>query len=322
MLWTDRPFISAADMVAVDSEVPAFAQADRIVIGGANGLISQVIQECGVELLSIMQSPGCIGVPTGVPAAHMSALLVGSPANTVRVQLAQVVVSDPRPNYWSPVQRWVIYRTLARFYERIVQSQGADRIQAKWKNTMSNLELNYQPFLFNNGIPAVSNPFPCPGASGEIDTGSFTADDVTLIDGGSSTTDQQLAVAVSWIGADWVSEEERHNAESALSEPVRITVPAGKGLQVSIARLQPVTDMNYGLKYLGGYKPLTAVGWNVWVGKQGMEKLDRLWLQQSAIPLSIKEITLPDPVIPGTYADHQGQVATISMSVQRVFMRG
>jgi hypothetical protein len=318
MLWTDRPFITAADLISVDSEVPSFTQAERILLGGPKGLISQVIQECGVELMSIMQSPGCVAAPTGVPAAHMSALLIGTAANSVRVQLGQVVVSDPRPDHWSPLQRWVLYRALARFYERIIQSQGADRIQAKWKNTMDNLELQYQPFLFNNGIPAVSNPFPCPGAIGELDTGTFTTDDVTIV-AGNSTQAQQLAVAVSWIGSDWVSESERHNAESALSVPVQIILPPASGLQVSIAHLQPQTDMNYGLKYLGAYTPITAVGWNVWVGPQ---RRGRLWLQQAAIPLTTTSITLPDLTIPGLYADHQGQVATIAMSVQRVFMRG
>jgi hypothetical protein len=319
MLWTDRLFVTANDLISVDSEVPAFGQAERIVLGGPKGLISQVIQECGVELMSLMQSPGCVAAPTGVPAAHMQALLIGTAANTVRVQLGQVVVSDPRPNHWSPLQRWVIYKILARFYERIIQTQGADRIQAKWKNTMESLDLQYQPFLFNNGIPAVSNPLPCPGATGEVDTGSFTVDDVTVVDGGSSTDPQQLLVAVSWIGPEWVSPADRKNSESALSEGVQVNLQAGKGLTVSIANLLPPATMNLGLQYLGAYTPLIPVGWNLWVGPQ---RRGKMWLQQAAIPLDTKETTLLDIQIPGSYAEHTGQAATIAMSIQRIFQRG
>ena len=320
MLWTDRLFITPADLIALDSEVPAFAQAERVVLGGPKGLISQTIQECGAELMSLMQSPGYISVPTGVPAGHMQALLYGTAQNTVRVQLGQIVVSDPRPDHWSPLQRWVLYRTLARFYERIIQTQGADRIQAKWKNVMDNLELQYQPFLFNNGIPAVSNPFPCPGATGELDTGSFTSDNVT-VDDGTSTEAQQLVVAVSWIGADWKGPEpqNRHNAESALSQLVEVDLPVGKTLTISIATLQPPSQMNEGLKHLGGYTPITPVGWNVWVGPQHR---GRMWLQQSAIPFDTKSVTLDAIQIPAAFAEHQGQVATIAMTVQRIFMRG
>lgn len=318
MLWTDRQFVTPADLFSVDSEVPAFTQAERISLNGPNGLISQVIQECGVELQSIMQSPGCVAAATGVPTAHMQAIFYGTSSNTVRVQLGQIVVSDPRPDYWSAIKRWVVYRVLARFYERIIATQGADRIQAKLKNTMSNLDLQYQPFLFNTGIPAVSNPLPCPGATGEIDTGTFTAADVSTIPG-SSTEPQQLQVAVSWIGPEWVSQQERHNSESALSEPVQILLPAGSGLKVSIANLQPVTQMNYGLQHLGSYTPIVPVAWNLWVGPQHR---GRMWLQQGNIPLTTKEVSLSDLIIPGTYADHQGQVATFAMSVQRVFMRG
>ena len=317
MLWTDRDFISVADLLAADSSAARIASVETIVLDGETGVIRQQIGEAGADLLVLLQQYQTSFTPLGITSAHMQAVLGPYSQVNARAALSQIVVSDARPGYWSPIKRWVLYRVLGALYQQASERQEGDRYGRMWARTAADVETRYQPFLFTSGLPVVVNPIACPGAEAEPGSGVWNASALSAIDGGSGIADQPLQVALSFVGSPDLSAL-APNSESALSRGVAFTLPIGKQLIVSRAGVNPIQTQPPSTIHQAVYYPRVATGWNVYVaGADGV-----FWLQTAQpLPLATMSVTLSVIANSGVQAG-TGQIPDAALTMQRVMFRG
>jgi hypothetical protein len=305
MLWTDRDFILPGELDMVDGEATAVARVESISLTGPDGVIHQAIEETGLELKHLVQSVPIVSTASDVPVSHQ--LAVSGYTMGSRLNLGQVIVSDPRRAYWSPLKRWVLYRALAFLYRHAMDRVDVDRYANKWDRFNRETDSKYQPFVIATGIPMILSPISCPGASHELNTGTWHASAITAVPGPASSP-LDVRVAVSYVTSAYAAPGSENNSESGLSETLPFTIPASSLLSVSIQDLKPIPSQK-------------VTGWNLWIGASSYST--PLWLQtMQPIPIDTKTVVLTGPpVIPGVHAEHTGQTADYSVTCQRLLYR-
>ena len=277
MLYTDAEFISLADLQAVDSEIQLVATAEKMTV---SNVVAQGSQEAGQKLLSRIQSAGGFyGATAELSWNHLAAVYGGSfSGNMPRVQLGQVVVTDPRGGYSSVVKLFVMYSILDLFYREVSNRMGgkADRYQSKRDSYRAALRDTYWPMLQAHGLPIVWMRMPCPAAVHENNSGTMATPAATGT--GSTALAGDYDVAITWTGANYVSPLKNMNEESGPGATQTITsLTLGQFIHLDISGLNPPaqTAVNPVPVSYAGYAPvIIATGWNVYAGpRNGVLKL-------------------------------------------------
>jgi hypothetical protein len=314
--------MSVLDLISIDPEVGKIAMTESIRLDGSEGMIRRGLSETALELSSVLQSFGNLFSPASgeIPYGHMTAVRntgVAQLYSQQRAHFSQIVVSGIYNGESSPLKQYVAYAVLAYFYRAAVERKTVDRYQVKLDRLQRDIEFKYLPFLMNTGMPVVNQPLACPGAKLEPGAGVWSAANISSVSGGTDAA-ADYDVAVSYTGRSYVSQSDRKNAESALSEIIRFSLPINSRLAVSIASLTPPTATQpTSSNQLGGYTRLAATGWNIWVGTAG----GTLYLQQ-ANPIATASFTFDAaPVLSGPVS-HDGQDPDGRMIIGRALFRG
>lgn len=322
MLWTDRDFITGADLITLDREVQDVASAEGIALDDpATGIIHRALEEAGDSIMKQQQAFGGYLSSQTVSSNHNNAVMnIGLPSvNHPRVLLNQVVVSGVIANQWTALKRWAAYWALVVFFRDASNRTLNDRYKDKAAGYKKELHTTYWDAVRSVGLPIVRQPFPCPGAVYEPLSGVWGDDNVPLV-AGAGTATVAYDVAISWVdNTAYVSPALPGQAESACSDVVTMTPTPGNVLSVNIASLTPPT---------GAQHPSTvpmalvayckASGWNVYAGLTG----GPLYLQNaSPIPVGTHTFTFPgDPLVTGHVAT-TGQFADFFFTFQNVLQR-
>ncbi len=319
MLWTDNRFVTNIDMMDVDPEVDDVATQNSIVINGAAGTVQKTIEECGILMLAQMQRFGGFLSSGMVSANHLAAVFnTGGPGvNRTRILLNQIVAFDPMIPV---VKQWVLYKCLERFYRAAVNRTLEDRYRSKMDMYIREIRQVYWPNVKNVGLPMVYRPMPAPASTLLRNPGTWTTSNVSSVTQ-AGPAGGAFDIAVTYVDQTFYRTPVlKNNSEGFISARVAITVPSGKVLSVSIATLRPPdgtadpADVCLALT-----TPLTATGWNVYVGTVGGD----LYLQ-NATPIAIATTShqLPlDPVLSGHVSDF-GQFPDAYYTVQDLLQRG
>jgi hypothetical protein len=308
MLWVDDDFVTIADLQSMDPEVPDVAQTEGIVLEGSAGVIRRAKEDAQATLSRFMSFGGLsasdltvrdVNIPTGISELKYN-----------YAGFAQLVVSGEAEDNWSTLKRWVVARTLLRFY-RAATNKNADRYSDRFEALQDAIREDYWPSLKRRGLPILFNPLPAPGAIMER-AGTFAAANVTLVSGGGASTDE-FEFAITWVGSRYVSPADKRNSESYRSARVKATMEAAKVANVSILGLTAPDGVQPEFTRSScRYTPAVTVGWNVWAGE-----VDGPLYRQNAtvIPIATTDFDLPDdPVLSGEQLD-MGQFEDIILEV-------
>lgn len=320
MLWTDRDWITPADLYALDREIYDIASAEELVLRDREGSIHQGIAEASVELNTILQVYNGEFALGGVSGGHLAAVRnVGVTGfyQTPRLHLSQIVVSSDRPDMPSALRRWAQYSVLAYIYRQASLTKLDDRHQQKLDVALDMISRRWKPYLYAEGVPAIVSPLAAPGALWERGTGTWDHSCITTAAGGAAS-EMEVDIAISFTGEDYVDQDDQGNAESAISEPVRVVIPASEQVTIDITTLTPLDTQPKQTAYTLQYTPLTTTGWNVWIGAANRD----LYLQQaSPIAIATKTYGPVTPTLSGTAMQHEGQYPDAKYIVQRVTQR-
>lgn len=324
MLWTDENFVTPEDLTSLDSEVPAIAKNEGIILTGENGFIRRQVDEAGDELLRRMQVfGGWIGSST-LSTNHLQAVLdIGSGAsnNRTKILLNQIVVSDRVRNKWSNVKRWVVYRSMVGFYRNAFSRTATkDRYKSKLEDFQAVLIRCQNQSLNDFGLPICAQPLSRPAATFEIDPGTWGPANISKVSDIGSSFTGDVDVAVSYVDSSrYQTHRNNGNAESNVSEAATVTI-SNEFLTIDITSLNPPNGLqDPGTINQCVISPLTATHWNVYVGNVG----ESLYLQNTE-PISIDVKTLvfvADPVFSGPIAG-TGQYADRRYQFQHLLQRG
>jgi hypothetical protein len=323
-LFTDNDIIDSASLAAMDSEVSAAAAATKpaIVLDGTGSICELAWQECGRKMLQAMQSYVSYPAQTGMPATHIAAVTnVGVPSRTQpRVRLNQIVATEI--NYAgmpSAIELWVSYHALLLLFRDASARLGKDRYEEKMQRYQDAAQRAWRG-LKSEGLPMLYQPLEAPGAKHGFAAGTWGTASLTAAGGGTNPNPQNVFVAITWYDASkYVSQADKHNAESAPSEAVPFVIPADGLLRADISTLNPPNGNAdpVGLSQ-GTWTPLNATHWNLWVGPTE----SALYLQQEGIPIGTKTWTLAgDPISSGTVLG-RGQYPDLNLVFMNLAMRG
>jgi hypothetical protein len=322
MLFTDGDFINSADLILIDSQVASTAMAEKIQVDG--GITTTACQEIGQRILS--KSIGFAGTlpPFVAPWSQTAAALnlVGPSSQRPRISLSQIVTSTPYPGQWSAIKRATAYLGLVRFYEQAYHRKMEDRYEARMNLHTDNYNKRHWPAFWNQGTPIINQPMARPGAQYEPGVGIWGSGAVATVAGTNALALTSYDVAITWVDQRfWLSSTVKGNGESAPASTLTISVATAQVIQISITGLngpqgQTPATIAQGQ---GLYTPLTASGWNVYVGVQD----GPLYLQNATpVPYATKTYTLAGaPVLSGAIAD-DGQVFNTSFTMQNILNRG
>lgn len=334
-LFTDAEFITQADLISVDPEVPKVANAIGMAVesgaqNGAGNICALAIDEFGQKLILDSQSVQGSLTPWAVPYNQSAAILNATlPAvNRSRIYLTQIVVSGPSPGYSTPMKTfatsyalWWLFRAA---YRRFAGSgKDGDRYKVKKEEYEKEWKYTYYPRVMHYGMPVVSRPLPCPGAIHEVNAGTFGTSNVSTVAGTNANASTTYDVAITWVDTaqGYLSATSKGFGESGPSARVQQTVASANVIRTSLAGLtspagaSPLSQqLGQGLFLYG-----SATGWNVYVGTPG----GTLYLQNATpIPIATTTYTLAGaPVLSGNQAD-QGQPANQVYTMQRTLDRG
>ncbi len=322
-LFTDNDVVTAADMLALDSEVAAVAKAANIPLEGSTGIIRQAWQECADALQSATQAYGgsLYGAWPGVMASGYDG---GFGSSRQRLPVSGIVASSPYGNRDSPLKRWMTYRSLALLYRDASARKTNDRYQTKFA-TYENESARVWRALFSQGLPRVFLPLECPGAVHGYGAGVWSTGNLSLVSTGSAAQFNAL-VAITWVdqSGGYVSPVNKGNAESGPSAILPMEILASNVLSVSIAGLIPPNNQAQFPRGIADGPVITknATGWNVYVGNQS-DPAGVMYLQNST-PVAIGTTTYQLSGSPATsgYQLLPGQVADRNEAFQRVAQRG
>jgi hypothetical protein len=313
MLFTDDDLLTAADLVALDSEVTEVAAAEDLVVEGEGSILRQAWEECANEVLGRMEAFGGELVFAG--GGRWGAL----GGTRSRVYLTQIVATDAYARKLSALQRWVLYRALVLFYRAATNRTVNDRHALKMAQFAEDAKQHWKA-LWRRGLPVVLEPLPCPGALHEWNAGAWDGTKVTGVAGGASA-ETTYTLAITWVdGSRYQSPTAKGNAESAGSRVLAYTLPANELLQVSIAGLRPPDGTPAARTPAdGAFRTLVATAWNVYVGAAE----GPLYLQNPApVPIGTSSYTLAAaPVLGGAVLD-PGQVPDTNFTFQNTLQRG
>lgn len=320
MLWTDGEFVTAVDLMRVDSEVLSVAEAESITLEGSNSLLRGAIEETSNELMKLMVGFGGYIGYGDVSANHLAAVLNVGLGSTIshKAHLSQVVVSGPTPDTWNHIKQWVVFWSLHVFYRDAFNRTVKDRYEGKMRFFKSELQRRVTRTIDGLGIPLVMRPLSRPAALFERDSGTWDSSNVTLANDAAGTiNDEAYDVVVTYVDMSannlYVSKELDGNAESHPSDRARIELLTGKVILVDISSLNPPTGVQHpSQRILHAVAPLKATHWNVYVGKaNGVLKL------QNASPIPISTTSYQLTGNPGTvgYSSGSGQYADRVMAL-------
>lgn len=313
MLWTDADPVTTADLLSLDPEILDIAQAETIVVEGANSVVRRGVEEAGQFLERRMVTFGTFGSSGGVSANHLAAVFnVGFPTGQKqRATLGQVVIDWKGGGYWSPLRSWVAHVVLKRFYLAAMNRAVNDRYQVKFERFARMVQYELWPSAKKQGIPMVYRPLPCPAAAQEYLPGTFAVSQVA----GSGTVD-----AIREIAVTYVDESQTTNGESYISARASLTLTSGNVARVDIANLNPPTGvLTAEMSARGVTQPLNATGWNVYVGLED----GTLYKQNSSvIPIATKTYTLVGNPTSNLAPAGMGQYPNTFLTIMDLLERG
>lgn len=313
MLWTDAIFITTDDLTRIDSEVPAVAESEGIVLTGSNGIIRGVYEEVTDELSKILITFGGYLGSGDLSPNHLAAVMNIGMGNAVRQKAlpSQVVISGEVEGSWNHAKRWAVYWALELFYRDAYNRTVKDRYEGKMRYYKAERQRRVEPMLKGRGIPIVISPLARPAAAYEPDTGIWGPSNVvTSVAPGALGGDYQ--VVITYLGKD-NDNAPQYLAESHPSDPISITVPPDSSISVDILTLKPPDGTQPRSRMLLCIIPvLKATHWNVYVGRVG----GPYYLQNLVpIPVDVADYTLAsDPVLAGKTAG-QGQAVTRYLTI-------
>ncbi len=310
MLFTDGIFYSADDLLKIDSEIQDIASTASPTID-LNAVLADAQMEVGDYLLSLnIRYTSGWGYSYSGSAYGPLIGLFSNATNTPQLSLSQVVVTNAEyPTMPTALKRYTMYVALANFYRDASRRKKADdRLAEKRDEYQLELKNKYEPRMRKAGIPVVQVPMPRPGALFLPAAGLWNEDNVTAVDGGSSSVDASYDVAITWVNPTVGS-----NNESAPTDRIEFDVPSGSMIRLDITRLRP-PDGTYPAASLATYPvtPMVATAWNVYIGPRG-----GMLTRQNTDPiaLSIKQYTVDIPTTTGP-AVGIGQFAETSLFLQ------
>lgn len=306
MLFTDSDLITAASLVALDSEVTAAGVVEGVTMADS---IRAAWEECAHEITAKMQSYGggtfsSLGVGTAHIAAVMNtgAGIGGTSISQPRARLSNVCTAAGQyPNSTPQILRWVQYNALYLFFRdasnRVVtQQKQADRYGQKKDQYNAERSIAWNR-LEANGLPAVYAPLACPGALHEPNQGTWAA--ANIVSGVGASPFASMDIQITWTGAAYLSATQNGNAESAGSTKLTTTIGTANSTTVDITSLVPAAGTYATQGYADGLTSgMAATGWNVYTANTGSP----LRLQNSTpIPIATKTFTLPGSFVAGAY---------------------
>lgn len=311
-LFTDGPFITLSDLLAIEGEVSIVADAQGITVAD---VIKTATLEVGNWLLAQMQRFNA-GGQDAVLNWHISAYAAGftESSNRPRISLSQVVVTDAEfPLMKTDFGNVCLYEAARQFYRNASRMADTDRYEEKRDYYSKELRNVYRPRLLRAGIPVVGRPMPCPAAQWEPGSGLFTSADVTTTTGGS------IASGTYDIALTYEDSGQSTNSESGLSARVSKAITLGQIPVVSIARLNPPTGTTRAAQQPRVLvQQLNATHYNVYAGAVG----GTLYKQNtSAIPIGTTSWTLPATLLTETEAG-VGQWADRYLTISPPLFRG
>ena len=324
MLFTDSDIITSSNLAAVDPESASVAATQKppILIDGPGSIIRQTVAEACSDLTARFQNYTGFLVSPGVNLAHMAAVsnIMSTSISRPRMRLNQVVAIGPDPSR-QDVSLWLTHSALRSLYRAAYARFGKEQDRYARKMKLYETEENrVWRNIQSSGLPIVLVPLPCPGALREPNPGTWGTTNVTHSGTTSTDTGGIYSVAITWVGAPYVSPTNTGNAESGPSSIVTVAMLATELISVSISTLNPpnVIPTNVGTAD-GLYTQIKATGWNVYVGASS----DLMYLQNSSpIPVGTTSYTLADkPVLSGSIMG-SGQWADYGFSFQRMLQRG
>lgn len=324
MLWTDRDFVTGADLITLDAEVEDVAAAQGITLDDPNiGLIHRSLAESASALMKYQQVFGGYLTNQNISGNHYNAVMnVGLPAvNRSRILMSQVVVDALVCNEWSVLKTWAAYKSLARFFTDAANRTLKDRYETKALRYKKEVTSTYFEAVRALGLPIVRQPLPCPGAVYEIGTGNWGAANVTTAAGAGTDITDTFDFAITWVDQSmYVGPTNKQNCESGTSAIVSLQLPStGNVFVVNINGLNPpVTAQPNATLPVSVVAYGNATGWNLYVGLTG----ETLYLQNATpIPVAIKSYALPtDPVTSG-FASDMGQFPELYFTFQNIIQR-
>ena len=325
MLFTDADFVTLADITQVDGQVASVASAENIVVTGTQSIVSAACQEIGYRILNKQMGFSGYLPPFVAPYSQTAAALnlLGPSVSRPRVSLSQIVVTTSYQMMWTPIKRAAVYQSLYLFYRDAFFRKLVDRYEKRMLMYRDEVEKRYWPDLMVQGTPVVNKPMSCPGAVYEPASGAWNAaGNLAAVAGTNAAGTTSFDVAVTWVDQSlYVSPTVKGNGESGPSARATISAPTANVIQVSVASLNAPNGggVNTTAQGMGLFTPLTATGWNVYVGTVG----GTLYLQNATpIAYANKTYTMAGaPVLSGVIAD-QGQNYVSSFTMQNQVFRG
>lgn len=319
MLWTDRVFVTQDDLSRIDSEVVEVANSESITLNGSNGLLRGAIEECSNELQKLVTSFGGYLGSGDVSPNHTAAVMNIGMGSDVRAKatLSQICVSGDVEDSWNWVKQWAVFWSLNVLYRDAFNRTVKDRYEGKMRYYKSELQRRVTPSIMGLGLPIVLRPLASPAATFERDSGTWGADNVTLVAGAGTLDAVDRDVVVTYVDMTdanlYVSSTVRNNAESHPSERMTMAMTTGNVLHVDITSLGPPTGVQHPSQLLVCVvSPMRATHWNVYVGARA----GLLYLQNVApITIATKTYTLAADPLTGGQTPGIGQYAVKRLSL-------
>jgi hypothetical protein len=324
MLFTDADCLTIQDLAIIDPECTGVASSEKpaIVLSGPNSIIRHTMEECGNELMAKFQNFSGYLVSPGLSLNHIAAVMniMSTAISRPRMRLNQVVAIGPNPTK-NAMKHWLEHTALRNLYRAAFArfSRNEDRYQKKLEWWDEEATRAWKQLIYQ-GVPVVLQPLPCPGALREFNAGTFDTTCVTAGGSGSADPGSTWNVAITWVGAAYVSPSNKNNAESAGSAVVTVNTTSGQVLTVSIANLNPPTST---LPPIGTadniYNQVSASGWIIYCSSGN----GPFYQQNSTpIPVGTTSYTLPAaPVQSGASTLQAGQFEDYNFSWANILFR-
>jgi len=286
-----------------------------------SAFITEAVNAAGSEFIAKIQSFSGYLCGVGANANHQAAVLnvLTTAIQRPRAILNQIPATEPNPTR-TAFRRWIQFFCLDEFYLAVSNRKIKDRYDQK-ATKYEKQKKRYWENLKGCGFPVVLNPLPCPGATLEYNSGSWSNANVTAVSGGSSVAQVTYDVTVTWCSLPtYVSATNQNNGESAGAATQTIAVPAANVIAVSIVGLNPPTGtapLAIGSAQ-GAYSPLAATHWNVYAGPTG----GTMTLQNSSpIPVATTSYTLAAAPTTSGVPINAGQSAVYDFSFLNMLWR-
>jgi len=324
MLWTDRKdLISDSYVYTIDSAVRdllannGVTLSDKIILGCADAL---------ENLNSRIESfDAGIYIGGNVSANHIAAVLnTGARSSVVQRFLPTQIVVD---SMLSPIPRWIAECVLRACYEDLFNRNAQDLLKDKMELHCNKALQHLNGGVKQYGLPIVVSPLSAPAAELEPSSGSWVADNLSLVTSPSGTSSISFDVVITYVDMSssqlYVSPSIRNNAESMPSKVAKIDGAAGSVISVDISTLNPPSGTQPKNTWqVCRITPLKATHWNLYIGASKTVNDGKQYLQNaSPIPIDQLVYTLSaDPLSSGALPGN-GQVEDRRMTMPRVRRR-